>query len=214
MKKPTKKIILTTCIILLLVGAIVGVLLVRGHMAREEAVREQERLITEAYFRVNYAFGMTSIVGGDAPVIQSHREAMYSPLSESDNKFGISAWRYLLLKMYEIRTGIILSYEVVIDYFSQEFEPDGSLRLYNNGKHPEIEAFVTWMWEGFRQQEMEVFLWEVNGMFLVYRRHHNNFIEPPRGIFDFSPQMLDALVRAYADPQYVLDLTSLQRAGY
>jgi len=32
--------------------------------------------------------------------------------------------------------------------------------------------------------------------------------------FELSPQMLDALARAEADPDYVLDLTSLQRAGY
>ncbi|MCL2594737.1 MAG: hypothetical protein FWD83_04370 [Promicromonosporaceae bacterium] len=37
-----------------------------------------------------------------------------------------------------------LTYDTLIDYFSEEFESDGSLRLWVNGRHPEMAAFMLW----------------------------------------------------------------------
>jgi len=131
------------------------------------------------------------------------------------NEFGIQVRAYLFLKKYELETGNTLSFDTVLDYFSQEFESDGSLRLYNNGRHPEMQAFVEWMWEGMRLRDMITFV-----DYLHFNIYTNYFFEnKDEGFQDqvfhrFSPQMLDALVRAYTDPDYVLDLTSLQQAGY
>ena len=103
-------------------------------------------------------------------------------------------------------------YEIVIDYFSEEFEPDGSLRLYNNGKHPEIQALVEWRWERGSWTDFALYMQRIGDILSEYRTA-NEDVEIPR-INELSPQMLDALVRAEADPDYVLDLTSILEAGY
>ena len=128
------------------------------------------------------------------------------------NEHGIWVRLYLPLRLYYHRTGVYLSYEKMLDYVSEEFEPDGTLRLYNNGHHPEVEAFVTWMWEGRRGEELLEYIDTISFMHGSYEVEHRGFERP--SFSDLSPQMLDALARAEADPDYVLDLTSLQEAGY
>jgi len=185
------------------------------------------------------------------------------PFCGTINDFGIDARMYLHLIWYERETGNVLPFEMVVDYFSQEFEPDGSPRLYNNGNHPEVEAFVNWMWEEdpypyvcnrlderhgnweCRQRGADSFwgpgpqnhrwcefwaldfrIWYVGQTYIRNQRQFNReqrqlygheieldeFVHPH--FFQLSPQMLRAFARAEADPNYPLDLTGLQRAGY
>ena len=204
------------------------------HLHRERVLVEEElRVEREAgleiiytYLRLHYAFNMVSheailetddegYWGGRAPNIY-RRFGVYKAISPSHiNEHGVDAIIYLLTRFYYHRSGVYLSYKVVEDYFSEEFEPDGSLRLYNNGKHPEIEAFVTWMWEDLKGEEFNEFVRRIQGKASQYRREHRDHGFERQGPIDvFSPQMLDALARAEADPDYVLDLTSLQEAGY
>jgi len=183
---------------------------------REEIRRDEEKLeIIHTYIRVHYATG-----GAEDPdtLYEYSRLALY----ERDGRYigvftvndqGINTRIYLVLRMYYHRTGIYLAHDKLIDYFSEEFEPDGSLRLYNNGLHPEIEAFVTWMWEGRRREEFEEYRLRIDIIFSNYvSEHRDRGFDIPRR--DITPQMYDALARAEADPDYVLDLTSLQEQGY
>ena len=87
------------------------------------------------------------------------------------------------------------------------------MRLYNNGKHPEIEAFVTWMWESRRREGANEFRSHLERIYSDYTLDNRENFTRQR-FYQLSPQMLDALARADADPDYVLDLTSLQQAGY
>ena len=202
-----KQIILVSLVAVLLIAGIFTAIYV---MRQREAARQLE--IAETYLRLHYAFGMGSGLMID---IWLGWDGEYRPLREVDperNRFGINEQRYLLLRYYERETGIVLSYEVMREYFSQEFEPNGLLRLHNNGKHPEIDAFVIWMWEGQRREEVDAYEWRIWHMYRDYVDANEDFIE--KDFSSLSPQMLDALVRAEADPDYVLDLTSLQRAGY
>jgi hypothetical protein len=133
------------------------------------------------------------------------------------NDFGIFDRIYLILRMYYHRGGVYLSYNTLLDYFSEEFELDGTLRLYNNGHHPEIEAFVVWMREEPRIKlagEFDRYKANLHRNYISYTGEHQGqgFVEDE--FFNLSPQMFDALARAEADPDYVLDLTSLQEAGY
>ena len=113
----------------------------------------------------------------------------------------------------------------MIDYFSSEFEPDGTRRLYNNGHHPEMEAFVTWMWEGRRgiqldywgrnhNGELDEYIRTLKDMYSSYFHAHRDNGFTSVSFSHLSSQMLDAFARAEADPDYELDLTSLQEAGY
>jgi len=217
-----KKVIFVICIMVIIGTAFSGVILHR-HVALKrkqeaivEAERAEQRLIQEAYVRVNYSFLNLAIepeIMGDR-VYEDYGIHQSLPERLADNNpYEIDFRIYLMLRMYYHRVGINLTYEMVIDFFSQEFESDGTLRLYNNGKHPEMEAFVEWMWGGRYGDEVSKYLQNTRIMYLEYihTRRGQGF---PGSIADLSPQMLDALARAEADPDYVLDLTSLQQQGY
>ena len=180
---------------------------VRGHI---EQTKENEQLrIEEAYSRLNYAFGMTYT---DAPMIGfDNYDRVYQPLPKpADEKDSerVNIRIYLYLKMYELQTGNTLPYDTVVEYFSQEYEPDGSLRLYNNGLHPEIEAYVDWAW--LRRFKMEDFIDEVINDFVNYQYDHEDEGFDCQDLSDLTPQMLDELAKKANDPSYDLDLLALQ----
>lgn len=66
---------------------------------------------------------------------------------------------YERLFYYCWKTEAVLTLEDIKEYLSSEFEEDGSVRTYNNGNWPEIEAYVNWGWE--HEEEMEEFHMEV-----------------------------------------------------
>jgi len=196
---------------------------------REDArMAEEQREIEETYRRLHYAIGRLSYNEWRTDGWSHHSPerleqfSSYEPLDLSQkNDHGIFFRQYLILRMYYHRGGVYLSYEMLLDYFSEELEPDGSLRLYNNGNHPEIEAFVTWMWEekrGIRGEgrkgEFDEYEESLNNLRTRYAYEHSIDRRSLPIILDMSPQMLDALARAEADPDYVLDLTGLQQQGY
>jgi len=217
MNKYKKKLIAIICIVVIIIGAI----FIYQHVERQREIAIEQQQIRSAYFRLNVAFSWDSywLQWRDSDSMWN-----YIPLELVEyNPFEVCANTYLLLRLYYRETGITLAYEIVADYFLQEFEPDGSLRLYNNGKHPEIQAYVEWVWEGRRQDHSIVsgefgqngqYWRRIWGIYTEYALAHSDagFIE--QRFFELSPQMLDALARAELDPDYVLDLTSIQQAGY
>ena len=208
---------------------LLGGLAFMGHriyeQRKEEArVAEEQREIEEAYRWIHYAIGRLS--HGDywwlVPSDYLEEVSMYQPLEWLDfapNDFGIFDRIYLILRMYYHRGGVYLSYEAIVDYMSEEFEPDGTLRLYNNGHHPEIEAFVNWMREepritNLRYHQLSEYERSLDNIRSAYTVKHLEQGFRGQPFNQLSPQMYDALARAEADPDYVLDLTSLQEAGY
>ena len=210
--------------VLLFVGAValicflVGGLLIVRHFARQreleaimEAERAEQQRIVEAYVRLHYAF----FAGPDPDVSGTYWTndlfGQYEQLPDhfsSRNPYGIDTNRYLLLHKYYIMTGLVLSYEAMVAYFSQEFELDGTRRLYDNGKHPEIQAFVEWMWDERRSSEVWAYIRRIENIYFAYSRANSESFQH-EWLFSACPQMLAALVRAEADPDYALDLTSL-----
>jgi len=224
MSKLQKKIVVAACIIALASGAIYGGTLIHGCIYRQrelEAKMEAERLaqqeIADAYIRLHYAFRMGVDPARVGRVTAYNIGGRFMPLPDilsSQNPFGVCIDTHLQLMLFYHRTNTLLLYETVVDYFSQEFEVDSSLRLYNNGRHPKIETFVNWMWEERRLPEVQAFL---DRAWVIYMTYVMDFEDSGFIVQDFrhlSPQMLDALTRAYVDPDYVLDLTSLQQQGY
>lgn len=228
-KRKKLAIILLAIIILLTPVALMGTSYMIEIQRGRQDIMGLERREREAYVRLNYAFLWGEAIV-DTELLDSWNEwyiewsASYRPFGAEYgrglNDFEINDAVYLALKMYELETGNVVTWEIVADYHSQEFEPDGTRRLYNNGNHPEIQAFVDWMVEGShgggRPHNMSAwqFIGRIEYMYFEYIRANEEFERPPYDLIDLSPQMLDALVRAYADPNYVLDLTSLQQAGY
>jgi len=218
MTKTKRKILIITCIVVFVVGALFGAYQIHQHLEREaekEAERAEEWRIARAYGRVYSAFLGSGEASAHYSAFELWRDPGFRDPSEIfRNPFGISATIYLRMIYYEQRTGNNLPYEVVVDFLSEEFEPDGSLRLYDNGRHPEIQAFVEWMHEDWSRW-IDVYDYEIRVVFTRarYAREHDALDIFP-STFNLPPQMLAALARAEADPDYVLDLTSLYEAGY
>jgi len=205
-KKSRNVLIYTFAFVILVVFVAVAL---NRYIERGRAERHEQRVM-EAYFRVNSAFGLASGLSRDF-----YYQARYIPLragGSEQNRFGIWVNIYLRLRMFEDGTGLYLAYEDFLDYFSQEFEVDGSLRLYNNGKHPEIEKFVEWIWKHLN--EVDDFIVSIQRKYINYCGEFENEGFERQSFSELSPQMLDALVRAHNNPNYVLDLTSLQKQGY
>jgi len=173
---------------------------------------ERERRITEAYLGVNLAFGLVT-----RQEVREGHGAEYLPLRTVDssvNSWGICIYLYAVLVIYEHESGNNLDYETVVDYFSEEFEPDGSRRLHNNGNHPEIEKFVSWL--PFLSPRLSSRLTYMNWFHEYYARDISDgeFVLHP--FESLSPQMIEALVleAISPDPEKMVDLTSIQQAGY
>ena len=215
-----RKIIITVIIAIIVAMALLLVSIVRSHLEDQRVQREienemeqeisMEEKTVNAYRRLNLA-------------LMGRGSDSYLPMSGISEYSGINWHTYLRLRAYENITGIYLSYEKVVDYLSEEFEPDGTLRLYNNGKHPEIEAFVVWLLdvrEICGRRELTEFLDRIRAIHVEYLvayrdEHQREWIELGfRSLSDLSPEMLSALARKEADPDYELDLINLQKQGY
>jgi len=102
---------------------------------------DQEARNAEAYWRVNSAFLIWD------------RDYYVNPASEFDLLDGVMPVNVMigtLLWNRQVRgfggaEGSILCPWGVTEFFASEFEPGGSLRLYNNGRHPEIREYVDWV---------------------------------------------------------------------
>jgi hypothetical protein len=201
-----------------------------------EQTRLEQEAVQDAYIKANYAF---CIITGINDSSHREREGTYIPLTKSEQEQvnTVGYCTYLALKYYDKITGIVIAYDVVVDYLSEEYEPDGTLRLYNNGRHPEIEAYVDWMWQRREMQienplsaeeinriapsfapgaliELEAYMWTLEQDYYDYFREHQaeGFTSSPFNTL--SPQMYDELVRKEADPDYEMNLLSLQQQGY
>jgi len=221
-----KRLTVITCVVIFLGVFLFSGILIYQHVSTQreleamvEAERAEQQRIADAYVRLHYAFAVFSRTEPDG-VIDSRLRSLfgqYEPILDDfaeKNPFGVDVVTYRVLRMYYHRAGILLEYETVREYFSQEFEPDGTLRLYNNSYHPEIEAFVNWAWDGRRQAEMREYLRNIERIYSIYFGANRESGFQLQNLLHLSPQMLDALARAEADPDYVLDLTSLQQQGY
>ena len=205
--KANKKKIIVVLVGIFLVSGLITMIVTSG----EKSKINEEDEVRLAYGELHRAFGMSLGYGPEF----AEFNGTYKPfpaVSESENKFGINPRIYIYVKMYESKTGKTLTYQKVIDYFSQEYEPDGSLRLYNNGLHPEIAEFV--IWQQGREEERINYRHTLMGLYGEYYINNKNKGFENRLITGLSPQMLDELVKKEADFDYEMDLFSLQKQGY
>ena len=121
---------------------------------------------------------------------------------------NVHNFNYLNFAYYEKETGQTMTYEQAFAYFSQEYEEDGSLRLYNNGLHPEIEAYVDFIWGN--REERRAYHDEIDRLFGVYYREHRNEGFENSAMHYWSIETLDELIKKEADPEYEMDLLSIQ----
>ena len=205
--------IAATVAVVLLVGAVSTLVGLRIHQQNEQ--RQQE--IAVAYLRVNYAAGMVVWSSSAYKVYIPYDRAQYGYYEDKD--------MYFFLNYYKDQTGATLEYDKLVSYFEDEFEPDGSLRLYNNGLHPEIEVFVDWAWalreEGIHTGDTphmgsysspwylrgyEDYLNSLMDIYSSYFHEQEGIIELDYNFFAQPFEVYDELMKKLNDPNYELDL--------
>jgi hypothetical protein len=181
---------------IIMISLTVGAIIINRVIKNKE---EEKRLagISEAYVQVNNAFGI-----GNIEYYESFPSAPYAI-------DGTKSSVYLCLEYYRQQTGVELYYEDVMVYFSQEYEEDGSLRLYNSGLHTEIEAYIEWKKEHL--EELNGYVQEIEQLFSVYFFEHKDEGFENFALYELSREMLDELIKKEADPTYEMDLMSIQQ---
>ena len=126
------------------------------------------------------------------------------------NASGIDAGLHINLIRFERYTGNVLTKEQVFDYFSQEFEDDGEIRIFTNGRHPEIAEFIEWTERN--DPEIHAHTVRITNIYFDYVEAQSK--DFPRffgtGIFFMPTEMLDEILEKDINPDHVLDLTSIQ----
>ena len=118
---------------------------------------------------------------------------------------GVAVNIYINLVLYEKQTGNILTYEQISDYLSQEFEDDGEVRIWTNGHHPEIAEYLEWASRSVGRGD---FLDDFLAIYDAYAIENEGF---PIGHWRLLPlEMVHEILRKEADPDYVMDLTTIQ----
>ena len=178
---------------LLLVMVLVVLVIGIGTYFKKQKKQEE---IANAYFVVNRRF-----------IDNVDYYIPFEPSSYTPD--GVHVNIYLSIYLYGINTSGTFTYEDLVEYFSQEYEEDGSLRLYNNGLHPEMEAYIEWR-ESF-PEEAEEYRARINSVFAQYFFAHRDEGFENISFHCLSREMLDELIKKEADPEYEMDLMSIQQ---
>jgi len=207
-----KKIILIASSIVLCLAILLGTIaIINFQQARkQERQREMEaEELSAAFFIQNTAFLYLLHVEETRNWDQRGR---YIPAKSSFHHIsGIQYTTYAALALFRRLTGSSLTFEQAMEYLSEEFEEDGTIRIYTNGLHPEIAEFVKWIdttenWTtgDLVIQHLSIF----DSIYFHYVRENEPF---PRGDLSLLPvEMVDELLRRAEDEDYVMDLTSIQ----
>ena len=183
-------------ILLIIAAVLLGAVLLGVFIKRKS---EENRIIdtANAYRSVNIIF-----IGTD--------DGYYLPFQpDSRTPDGIFSRMYLRMAYYRQQTGAEFYYEDVLEYLSQEYEEDGSLRLYNNGFHPEMELYIEWVNNYF--EEGNAYIEEISRLHGVYYFAHRDEGFESSPLYTWSRAILDELIKKEADPEYEMDLLSIQQ---
>ena len=126
---------------------------------------------------------------------------------ENLNSNGILVSTYIYLACYHKETGKTVSYQQVMDYLSQKYESDGTIRIYNNGRHPEIAEYVEWAYS--HQAATSLYYGELYHLYADYGRANPDFIVIEEG--HWSTATIDELIKKEADPNYQMNLLAIQQ---
>jgi len=202
-----KKAILTASVLVFVAAAIIGTISIINHRQERRQERMQEEL--RMAFRIqNRIFQGIAHVDNDSPTRWLDRER-YVPINlRTPHIDGISYGTYISLINFRKETGIELTYEMVIDYLSQEFEDDGEIRIFTNGRHPEIASYIEWANDARNDQIRRDWGDRIANLYWGYTWDNQPL---PRTDPSFLPiEMIDELINKAIDPDYEMDLTSIQ----
>jgi len=209
-----KKILITVLILVILAATLLAVFFITKYIENrrgEERVISQEEL-REAYFERHRYLGQLVMYDDVEFRPGSPRwEERYGFMPVDPfrpNVDGVNTVLYIYFEYYRRTTGNNLTYDMVIDYLSREFEDDGEVRIHINGRHPEIVDYLEWAY--WRPNSSSEFINRLRELFDEYADENNLPVGGYRRFHQIPTEMIDALIRKEADPNYELDLTSIQ----
>ncbi|MCL2146799.1 MAG: hypothetical protein FWH52_03230 [Synergistaceae bacterium] len=197
--KQFKKVFFIIILPIFIVSSVVGTLTIIQNI--EEQKREKMR---EDFEIQNFIFGLI--------VEQTEKNQDYNPVNIREPTIdGVSNGIYIALVLYTKETGNILAFDQVLDYLSQEFEDDGEIRIYTNGRHPEIAAYVEWAYQSANRRLRTNYGIKLSSIYINYKYSVKGSQLFPTCSFWLLPiEMVDELIKKEADPDYELDLMSIQ----
>ena len=222
--KNAKRIILILLSILLILGTVNWY--VKDKERKELLKQEQE--IAHYYDMQNDAFFISTeyISNNQSPLYE-----VYFPYEDVRSRVDL----YVGLLIYERETGNVLTLEEVEEYLSQEFEEDGTRRLYINYEEADIQGYVEFMrmmmdksvqqHEEWRAQldpnipieeQPQPEMWEDRGLTAIYNRILFQFL-PLRTEFEAAGYgwtnlplpIIEEFVKKAYDPEYEMQLEGL-----
>lgn len=206
-----------------IVLAVVLSLFLTAFLIRKTVLDRKEQ-IARYYTLQNYAFCITGRYifdhgDNDSAVYQPYEKVMYET--------QLYAW----LLIYERETGNHLTLSDIEEYLSQQYEEDGSLRLYIN--HENICGYVNFMREMWdksmeqanawyddgehlkpREERRPMYSWEDRGLIIIQDRLMSAYHDLPDEFADYYFSQLplpviDELVKRVYDPDYEMQLDGL-----
>ncbi len=132
----------------------------------------------------------------------------YKPINPRYPNFeGIACVTYMDLACYRKETGKSLTYDQVLDYLAQEFEDDGEVRIYTNGRHPEIFDYLDEWADRYLNTQID-YRSKLKDRYLSYASENAPF--PTNKVLFLPVEIIDELIKKEADPNYEMDLKSIQ----
>jgi len=123
------------------------------------------------------------------------------------NQDGAYVPLYIWFAGYHKYTGKTITCQQVIDYLSNEYESDGAIRIYDNGRHPEIASYVEWAWS--HQNELDEYEYRLSQLYFAYS-HDNHGLKMIAEEY-WSTATIDELIKKEADPSYQMNLLAIQQ---
>lgn len=103
------------------------------------------------------------------------------------------------LGAYRQATGTIITLDFMKDYCAEEFEPDGSVRIYDNGNWPEIQSYVEWC--NNNPEAIDQFSISITALIVRLEKVYPELA--PYSVVSVGVHNLQELVEVYFDPDYV-----------
>ena len=186
-----KKVLIWTIVaVIILIGA--GVIIKMDHDNNTKAALAEK----EQQLRIDFA--------NQNRALRLYIQGQYSPLEPFEGtEDGIYFEFYFDVACYRKLTGSQLTYDEIVEYLSQEFEDDGEIRIYTNGRHPEIKEYIEWALE--HQRERTGYISRINLISTNYRTSYGAPEWEDVFVEYRNRAILDELIKKEADPDYVMD---------
>jgi len=187
-----KKFLAIALTVIVLIAAIpITITLVNNH-------RERTQLeLMQAYAKQNIEF--RNLVNAD----WNNRHQYFPPNSGVPTIDGVCVGLYMMFAHFRQMTDIDLTYDMVLDYLSQEFEDDGKIRIFTNGRHPEIAAYLEWIRDAVNLLNVRAYVDMLDLIYTLYADANEGF--PVANIYFLPVAMIDELIRKATDIGIVVD---------